>query len=262
MKRIIYLIVVSIGLLTSCKKQELVETTVYEKIQPGDPKYSFFKVLNLSAGSPAVNYFLDGTKSSGLYSTTGVEGGYAFNGLFPSIGYAVTTPGTHTLSAKLTSAATPVADRGLEVFTSPYNMAAGKYYTVVTGGIYNTTSKKIESSLLIEDTRPALDTAKIFIRFANLYTGSPNVDLIQTFGGVSTKVATNIAFGKTSDFAVMPNPGKANVYSITNSVTGAVVANFPTAITLTKGTAITLYLRGVVGNATFPPSFTFYTTFY
>ncbi|TDO20045.1 DUF4397 domain-containing protein [Pedobacter duraquae] len=262
MKRIIYLIVVSIGLLTSCKKQELVETTVYEKIQPADPKYSFFKVVNLSAGSPAVNYFLDGTKSSGLYSTTGVEGGVVFNGLFPSTGYAVTTPGNHTLSAKLTTAAVPVADRGLEVFTSPYNMAPGKYYTIVTGGVYNTTSKKIESSLVFEDTKIALDTSKIFIRFANLYTGSPNVDLIQTFGGVSTKIATNVAFGKTSDFASMPNPGKANVYSITNSATGAVVASFTTAITLVKGTAVTLYLRGVAGNATYPPAFTFWTTFY
>lgn len=239
------------------------ENTVYEKLQPADPKYSYFKVLNLSAGSPAVNYFLEGTKASGLYSTTGVESGYGYNGLFPDLGYAVTTPGTHTLSARLTSAALPVADRGLEVFTGSFDLPAGKYFTIVPGGLYNTTTKKIESSLVLEDVRPALDTTKIYVRFANLYSGSPNLDVTQTLAGVSQKIASNIGFGKASEFVVISNPGKANLYNLTNSSTGAVVlTTATTGITLIKGRAYTLYIRGVLGNATYPPLFTFFTTFY
>jgi len=263
MKRIIYLIAVSIGLLTSCKKQELVETTVYEKIQPADPKYAFFKVLNLAGGTPLINYYLDGSKASGLYSTTGLETGYGYNGIFPDLGYAVTSPGAHTLAARLTSAAIPIADRGLEVYTTPVNFAAGKYYSVATTGIYNTTTKKIESSLIVEDIRPALDTTKIYIRFANLYSGSPNLDLTQSFAGVSQKVATNVAFGKASDFIAIPNPGKLNLYSITNSATsGAILTQTSGGFALAKGRAYTLYLRGVFGSTTYLPTFTFYTTFY
>lgn len=263
MKRLIYLIAVSIGLLTSCTKEELVENTVYEKVAPGDPKYSYFKVLNVTAGSPVVNYYLDGTKSSALYSTTGVESGYAYNGIFPDLGYATATPGTRNLAARLTSAATPVADRGLEVFNAPFNFAAGKYYTVLLAGIYNTTSKKIESSLVLEDSRPALDTSKIYVRFANLYNGGPNLTISQAYKGVSQTLGTNVAFGKASDWVSINSPGQPNVYTITNSATGAVV--FPgvaAGVTLTKGRAYTLYLRGVQGNTTYPATFTFYTTFY
>jgi len=262
MKRIIYLIAVSIGLLTSCKKQELVETTVYEKIQPGDTKYSFFKVLNLAAGTPLVNYYLDGAKASGLYSTTGVETGYGYNGVFPDLGYAVTSPGTHNLAVKLTSAAIPVTDRGLEIYSGPFDFAAGKYFSVVPLGLYNTTTKKITSAVVLEDIRPALDTTKIYIRFANLYSGGPNVDLTQTLAGVSQKVAVNVPFGKASEFIAIPNPGKANLYTITNSATNAVIVTQTAGFTLPKGRAYTLYLRGVQGNTSYLPGFTFYTTFY
>ena len=261
MKKIIYLIAVSIGLLTACKREEFVENTVYEKIAPADPKYSYFKVLNATAGSPIVNYYLDGVKSSGLYTTTGVESGYAYNGLFPDLGYAVATPGTRSLGARLTSVALPATDRGLEVFTAPFNLASGKYYTIFTTGIYNTTSKKIESSLILEDIRPSLDTSKIFIRFVNMYNGSPNLDLTQVVSNTSQKLATNVAFGKASDWAAIASPSLSSVYSITNNSGGTVVAS-SLATTLTKGRSYTIYIRGVFGNATDPGTVSSYTTFY
>ncbi|MFF5383742.1 DUF4397 domain-containing protein [Pedobacter suwonensis] len=268
MKKILYLIAVSTLLCAACKKQALVENTVYEKIQPGDPKYSYIKILNVTPNSPTVNFFVDGTKFSAGLSSLGVENaGYNYataTSLFPDLGYATTTPGSHKLTAKIIASAK--TDAGLEVFNTSINPQAGKYYTIFTTGQYNTTTKQIPSSLVVEDIKPALDTSKVFVRVINLYDGSPNVDLIKGDVPTGPKIISNVAYGTSSGWAEVPNPGSGTApsikYLLYNTATGGAVIAGTFTLSLSKGRAYTLYLKGVVGNTAFPPTITSYTTFY
>lgn len=264
MKKILYFIAVSLGLLTACDKGELVENTSYEKIAPADPKYSYLKILNLTPGSPVVNFYMDGTKFSGAQSTSGIENaGFAYNGLFPDLGYAVTTPGVHMLTGKIIPTAT--SDANLEVFNQQINPEAGKYYTFYTTGVYTTATKKIPSAIMLEDTRPVLDTTKIFVRVANLYNGSPNLDMLRD-AATGTKIVSNIAYGGASVWAEIPTlgPGTAPSIKLFFNVAGTSTTLLPAGatVTLTKGRAYTIYLRGVLGNTAYPFAGTFFTSFY
>ncbi|MGM9476698.1 DUF4397 domain-containing protein [Pedobacter sp. GSP4] len=264
MKKILYFIAVGIGLFAACKKGDLVESTTYEKIAPADPKYSYLKILNLSPASPALTFYMDGAKFSSALSTLGTENaGYAYNGLFPDLGYAVTTPGSRVLTGKILSTAT--ADANLEVFNTTIAPEAGKYYTVYTTGQYNTTTKKIPSSLMVEDNRPALDTTKIFVRMVNLSAGSPNLDLVKDVA-TGTKIISNVAYGTATAWTEIPSLGPGITPSIkvfinpTGTSTPLLAAG--STFALTKGRAYTIYVRGIIGNATYPFAATFYTTFY
>lgn len=267
MKKILYFMVAGIGLLASCTKGDLVENTEYEKLEYADPKYSYIKIQNVTPSSPVVNFYLDGLKFSAQQSTLGIENaGYAYNGIFPDLGYAVTSPGTHTLTAKIIPTAT--ADANLEVFNQTINPAAGKYYTIFTTGIYSTTVapvKKIPSITIIEDTKPALDTSKIFVRVANFLNGGPTVDLTKDLA-TGPKIISGVAYGTASGWAEIPalTPGSTNAVKLfmNNSTTNTPLIAAGTTVTLTKGRAYTIYSRGIVGNASFAPTITFYTTFY
>lgn len=262
MKKLTYILLAFAGFFAACEKGTLVETTEYEKVAPGDPKYSYIKILNLTPSSPVLNFFIDGAKFSANQSTTGLPStGYAYNGLFPDLGYAVTTPGSKVLSANIIPTAT--ADANLEVFKQTINAAAGKYYSVFTTGVYSTTTKNIPSALVLEDIKPALDTSKIFVRIVNLYNGSPNLDVVRISNGV--KLASNVAYGTASPFTEITNPGSgvapSNAFRVDNAATG--VAIIPTTIyALSKGRAYTIYYRGILGNTSFPLTGGFYTTFY
>lgn len=266
MKKILYLIAVSTLLFTACKKQALVENTVYEKIQPGDPKYAYIKILNLTPGSPVLTYYMDDIKFSGNLSSLGIENsGYTYNQIYPDLGYSVTSPGTHKLTAKIIP--TAATDPNLEVFNTQISPMAGKYYTLFTTGQYTATNKKIASSILLEDIKPALDTSKIFVRIANLYNGGPTIDLIKgDVVSTGVKVISNVAYGTASDWVAIPSPGNGVTPSFkvffNDAATGIPLITAGTTISLSKGRAYTLYLRGIAGNTTYPFSGTFYTTFY
>ncbi|WP_316799270.1 DUF4397 domain-containing protein [Pedobacter frigidisoli] len=267
MKKIFYLIAVCVLLLSACKKLSLVENSKYETIAPGDPKYSYLKIINVTPSSPTINYFIDGIKFSAGLSSTGTENaGYNYTtatSLFPDLGYATTTPGAHVLTGKIVAAAT--ADGGLEVFNTPINPVAGKYYTIFTTGQYSTATKKIPSSLVIEDIKPALDTSKIFVRLINVLNGAPNLDLVRGDVATGPKLISNVSYNASSNWAEIPTPGSGvapvNKFILVNSATGAAFTT-SASLTFSKGRAYTIYIKGVLGNANFIPTITTYTTFY
>ncbi len=258
MKNLLYVFALGVVLFTACKKGTLVENTVYEKLEPGNTTYGNLKLLNASPGSPTINFYVNGTKFSSLYTSSGSEnGGYGYNGLFPGLGYAVTTPGTQTLTAS--TLATATVDPALQVFSTSISPDGGKYYSIFATGVYDTIAKKIPTSFILNDVRPTTDTTKIFIRFVNLYIGGPSIDMKQVVDG--QKIASGIAFGKASAWVNIPNPGQSNKYSFSDS--GTDVA-FPGTLTaaLTKGRAYTVYVYGSTGSATYPLKADYYTTFY
>ncbi|MGE6221510.1 DUF4397 domain-containing protein [Nubsella zeaxanthinifaciens] len=267
MKKILYFMAGCIVFFASCKPDKgLVENTKYEKIAVGDPKYSYLKILNLSPNSPVVNFYLNGAKFSTKQSTTGIENaGYTYNQVFPDFGYAVATPGSQTLTGKVIPTAT--ADPSLEVFSATINPAPGKYYTLVPSGLYDATTKKIPSFVTVEDTRPALDSTKIFIRLLNVISGGPSTTLIRGTTVADPKIISNVGVNTVSDWAEISSPGGGPTTTLgvlfidagTNTPIGSTV----TFTGLTKGRAYTLYIRGIWGaTGTNAPTLSFYTSFY
>jgi hypothetical protein len=257
MKKLLILCTLFAGIFSACEKDNFVENTPYSVIAEGDPSFSYVKFLNMTPGSPSVNFFVNDVKISGVYNTASTDNGYGYSGLFPSLGYAAINPGSNVLKANITGSA--VADAGLNVLTATSDFAAGKYYSIFTTGVYDTTAKKIPSSLVIEDIEPALDTAKIFLRVINLYAGGPNIDLLQA--GTNQKLISNVSFNAASAFVEIPNPGKENTYNLNLSGSDALLKASILKLTLTKGRAYTFIIRGVDGSVTFPLAATFYTTF-
>lgn len=265
MKKILYIVAACGILFTACEKGKLVETTEYEKVAPGDPKYSYVKLLNLTTSSPIINYYMDGPKFSSGLSSTGIEtAGFGYNGLFPDLGYAVTNPGTHQLTAKIVPKAT--VDPGLQILDKQIITAPGKYYTIVNGGTYDVATKTIPTTLVLEDVKPALDTSKVFVRLVNFYNNGPTFDLHRdSISG--KKLASNVSFGKASDFIEVGGTegvggGSALVKFFFKDVATGASVNTGSNLTLTKGRAYTIYMRGAVGITGFPFTVTFYTTFY
>ncbi|MBD3749877.1 MAG: DUF4397 domain-containing protein [Sphingobacteriales bacterium] len=257
MKKLILILALGFGLFTACKKGTLVENTTYEKLEIGSNKYAYLKLLNLSPGSPVVNFYVNGTKFSAGYSTSGLEtGGFAYNGLFPSFGYANTISGSQTLSAKTLAGAS--TDPNLEVFSTNINPEGGKYYSIITNGLYNTSTKQIPSYKMIEDVRPATDTTKVFIRLLNLYGGGPALDMLQDV--TNEKIVSAVPSGEVSDWVTIPKPGQTNKYLLKDANTQETLGTL--TATLTKGRAYTIYTRGISGDSSFPFAVTFYTTFY
>lgn len=248
MKRLLYIFALGIGLFSACKKGTLVESTVYEKIEPGSTKYAYLKFLNVSPGSPLINFYVNGSKFSGAYTSLGTENnGLGYKSYFPGSGFATTTPGTQTLSAS--TLASDKVFPGLQIFSNPISPEAGKYYSIVLAGVYDSTARKIPNFIVLSEARPALDTTKIYVRLVNLFNGSPNIDMTQASNG--QKIITNAAFAKVTDWVSIPNAGQLNTYTFSDSATGLV---FPkqTIPALTKGRAYTFYAAGVNTGKTYP----------
>lgn len=254
MKRIFYtMLVFAIG-ITACEKPEIVSDSAYESIKPGDPAYSFVKIINASPRSPLVNFYFDSQKFTAGLSSSGAEtSGLAYGGAYPSSGYAVASPKTYTLSGRIAGAAT--VDPGLEVLNQSFTAGGGKYYTIFTDGAYDLSTKKISAIKILEDKIPALDTSKVLIRFVNMLTGGPGIDLVKDrLDGA--KLAVNVQYSQSTDWIELPDPGPGTAPSFNfffyNAATGQPINNVAIAVTLSKGRAYTLFVRGVAGDTAFP----------
>ena len=261
MKKITYILLLFTAAFASCKKNELVETSTYTKINAGDPANSYIRFINMTPGSPISNYYLNGVKISGGSTTTGIEAGFTYASSFPNGGgqYVPAKVRDNSLEVKIIGPA--LIDPGLSIFKTTVNTSAGKYYSLITSGVYNTVDKKIPSSILIEEVKPALDTSKIFVRLINLFNdGVSNIDMVQqTTGQV---IIPNVAFGTASDFTVIPSPGQSNIYRFLNTGTTTPVAATTLTAQLIKGQAYTIILRGVNGSTVTPFGVSFYSSFY
>lgn len=261
MKKILYILIAIATTFAACKKGELIESTPYTKINVGDPAYSFLRFINMTPGSPSVNFYMNDTRVSGAYNALTGETGFSYISVFPTTGgqFLPITPGSNRIDAKIVSSAT--TDKSLNVFNTTINTAGGKYYSLFTTGTYNTTDKKIATSLLLEEVKPALDTTKIFVRLVNLYNGgTANIDMVQrTTGQV---LISNVAYNSASGYVEIPLPGQANVYQFNNA--GTTTQTSPTLLTatLTKGQAYTFIVRGLAGSTTTPFGLSFYASFY
>jgi len=209
------------------------------------------KFVNVSVGSPGVNFFAGTSKVTAISSTScqppndttstcrtnGVESttGTGFAALGNGGLYNSVTPGTVTLAGKIAAA----TDNGLDIGDVSAQLVDGKFYSFYLSGVYNTTTKKADAFVIEDPVPPAPDTLT-YVRLVNAIAGSQPMALtIQNTTTNATSVPnTGVAYKAAGAFTAVP----AGVYNLTGNSTGAV----PVAsnISLVAGHVYTVVARG------------------
>lgn len=229
-----------LGLLcafSACEKDTSLEATATSAVDSNKP---FVKFFNASPGSPIINFYMDNIKMTGTYTVSGTETGIAYAAIYPSLGYSQSTGSSSKISTKIAGSST--VDPGVVTSESTVNLTAGKYYSVFAVDQYDAVTKK-QKLLVIEDKSISADTTKAFLRLVNLQVKRGKVDLSLSTG---EKVFSGIDYLKETDFVSITNPGKENTYIFKDTATGLTIP-LTLKLTLAKGRAYTLVLRGIAG---------------
>jgi hypothetical protein len=244
--------------VVACEKNQVQDITL-----PTIPSAAIH-FFNFSPGSPGVNFYVNETKftavgttactptpvdttqaricrETGLESTTGVVNGGAGGGANGY--YAAIEPGQYTISARIASA-TPPADKNLPIASTPATIEAGKHYSFITAGIYNTTAKSAES-FVVEDPIPAaFDYANATVRFLNASANSSPMTLYAqstAAGSVEIAIGGDVAYKSAGAFTTIP----AGTYDLRTRVAGS-ATNIITraAVAFVAGKVYTVSARG------------------
>ena len=242
MKKTILSFVVAVSvIIVACEKKDTIPVR-YSAIPGSNTNIKF---LNMSPGSPQVNFFTNGTKASAIAATsTGAEAGIVYNTVYPAaIGYATAPSGSLKIDAIVTAAST--ISPGATLMTTTQTFDAGKFYTVVMLDTF--TSAK---ALVVQDDPTVPDAAKAYYRVANFLANSPvKVEVIKTSTGTPfSKTYASVAAKTVLNYDTL-SAGSGQIYKILlrNATTDArldSVVNFTPALPK----KYTFYVRG--GNAT------------
>lgn len=189
----------------SCKKDnsiQVIDTPV------DATNVSRIKYFNFAAGAPSVNFYANGTKVSGILSATGSESttGTAYGGVYPASNYSIINPGTYKINGIIPS--TAAANANVSISEVNPALANGKYYSLYTSGIYNSTTKTAESFVLEDVLPPSTSSNTVsYVRFVNAIpngTAAMNLVIKNSVTAVETIVATNIGYKSGSAFVAVP----------------------------------------------------------
>lgn len=244
------MLIASIILFSSCKKNAVVDITVpYSGAQ--------FKYYNFAINAPTVNFYANGVKTAASSSITGLESptGTGYGGVTPVRGYSLTPEGTAVVFKAITPSTmveVPATGQGpsIEIASVTKDVVNGKNYSFYTSGIYDYATKKSDA-FIIEDKLPAADTSIAYVRLVNPghNTSTLSLELTQTFtnvvpGGpplvIVTTPITGIAYKTASEYM----PIKQGSYSLRliDAASGKVVARAATS--MFKERLYTFTLRG------------------
>jgi hypothetical protein len=213
---------------------------------------SFVKFHNFAVGAPSVNFFSDGTKMTGISSTSGAESatGTAYpaagaNGVANGGFYSAIAPGAHVLSGVVPATATTNA--GLTISTANATLETGKYYSYFQSGIYSTTSKTSDAFVIEDPFISAFDYTVAYVRLVNASSNSQPLTLYAKSTAVTTPpqveaaVGGAVAYKAGGAFVALP-PGS---YDLNARVTGSSAnAVTKTAVSLLAGRTYTVTALG------------------
>ena len=177
---------------------------------------SYVKFFNFGVNAPAVNYYSDNVKVTAVSTTacqtvpqdpkcatTGIESstGTAYGGVGNAGLYSGIAPGTHVFAGKSVA----VADSGAFVTTLSSSIAQGQFYSLYTSGIYNATTKSVES-FIVQDSLPSIDFTQAYVRFVNAVSNSSPMILYakNVVTGTETAVSPAVAYKSAGSFVALP----------------------------------------------------------
>ena len=201
------MITLVILLFSSCKKVEEDTTGL-----------SSLTIINASPTLATYNAYLDGTKV--------VEGALPFGGVIP---YATLTAGDHTLKFTAESDLTAL-------LTKTIATDANKAYS-----FFVINKNENLDGLLISDSPESYSTEKAFIRFVNLSSDAPALDL--SLNNDATNLVTNKSYKEVSGFTEI-TPGTYS-FDTKNAVAGTVMSTLSSTV-LAAGQYYTVMAIGLV----------------
>lgn len=177
-------------------------------------KIMFF---NFGLNAPAVNFYANDTKMTAVLSTSGAEGttGVVYGGVGAGGLYSGIVPGDYTLSGKIAAA----TDKDLAISKTTVSIGASKNYSYYLSGLYNTTTKSVDS-FLVEDAYPTeIDFSGAHVRFVNaIYNSSPMILYAKDRAtGVERAVGAAVSYKTGGTFTLLPNA----VYDLSVRVAGS-----------------------------------------
>ena len=190
---------------------------------------------------PGVNFYADDTKMTAISSTSGSESstGTAYGGVGNNGIYSGITPGTYSVSGRISAAGT---DKDVPVSNTSVTLEDGKSYSYYLSGFYNTTTKTADS-FIIEDALPAIDLTTTYVRFVNAIANANPMTLYakNTTSGTETAIGAETAYKSAGAFVSIPG----GTYDLSTRYTGtATNAIARTAVAFVPGRVYTITARG------------------
>lgn len=209
----------------------------------GSARIVFF---NFGVGSPGVNFYVNDTKATAILSATGNEstvgvnyGGVAAGGLYSAI-----APGQSTLSGRIAAA----TDKDLAISSLPVTIADGKSYSFYQSGVYNATTKTVDS-FIVEDPIPPMDWSVAYVRFVNAIFNADPMTLYAAHQTLGQEGAIGGAVAYKAAGAYVAVPG--GVYNLSTRYDGSATNVITrTAVSFLPGRVYTIGARGNITVAT------------
>jgi len=228
-------------LLFSCKKEGIheVPTTTTD----GGGQIKFF---NFGVNSPSLNFYANDGKISAIVSASGTEAstGLAYGSVFPTLSYSLLTAGTYTITGVVPALAATNPNAIVSSLSVP--IAADKFYSLYTCGIYNTTTQTTDA-FVVEDKIPAISESTASVRFVNTISNATagfNLVFKNTTTLAELVIATNVGYKTASEFTQVPN-GTYEIYARYPTGTANIISRTGTSVVaIVAGRSYTISSRG------------------
>lgn len=215
-------LLVGAALLSSCGKEAL-------QVITGPAAASGIKFFNFGVGSPAVNFYANETKATAILSTncatpplseacttTGVEAttGVAYGGVGAGGFYAGVEPGQYTLTGRIAA----TTDKNLTIAAVPATVQDGKFYSFYMSGIYNTTTKTVDSFLVEDPFVVPTDFSLATVRFVNAISNASPMTLYgKAANAAEIAIGGEVAYKGAGAFTTIP----AGAYDLSTRYAGS-----------------------------------------
>jgi uncharacterized protein DUF4397 len=211
------------------------------------------KFFNFGVKSPGVNFYANDTKMTAISSATGSESttGTTYTNAGAGALYVAIAPGAYTFTGRIAAA----TNKDLAISSTTQTIATGKSYSFFQSGVYDSTTKSVDS-FVIEDNWTVPTDTLAHVRFVNAISNAANsLQLViksQATGSTEIAIGGPTAYKGATAFVPVPGsvydlygryPGSATnvftrtgvsflgrrVYTITalGDVTSSVAANKP-----------------------------------
>ncbi len=220
--------------LIACEENAVQEIT-------GPAPAARIKFFNFGLGAPGVNFYGNDTKLTAVSSTSGTEAttGVTFGNVGAGGYYTGIEPGQYNFAGKI--AATNDKDRAISDL--PFTIQDGKYYTFYLAGLYDTTTKTVDSFIIEDAFSEEIDFSVTQVRFVNaIYNANPmTLYATHSVSGVQEAINGPVAFKGSTDFIEIP-PGSYNLVTRYTGSPTAVISR--TAVSFSGNRAYTITARG------------------
>lgn len=198
--------------------------------------------FNFGIGAPPVTFYANDTKMTAIFSATGAESvaGTTYGNVAAGGFYTAIEPGQYTLSGRITTE----VDKGTPISTLPATIEAGKHYSFYQSGVYNATTKTVDSFIVEDPFIEERDWSVAYVRFVNAIHNAAPMTLYaknRDSTGVEVTIAGPVAYKSAGAFTAVPN----GVYDLSTRYTGSGTnAITRTSVTFVAGRVYTVTARG------------------